>query len=217
MTEFIRRCPPEQLILGAGSQIDPTAIIGETPERSISDLSLRIGARARIRSGTIVYSGTRIGADLNTGHHVIIREENTIGDSVSIWSHSNIDYGCRIGDRVKIHSGVYIPQFTVIEDDVFIAPGVIMGNDLHPGCEKSRDCLKGPVVKRGAQIGLNVTILPYVTIGAGALIGAGSVVTRNIPPRAVAFGNPARVIKNVDEIGCIHTPPWVENPYRDKG
>jgi len=210
---FIRRCSLDRLALGDGAQIDPTAIIGEMPERIVDDLQLRIGARACIRSGSVIYLGSRIGSDFASGHQVIVREENLIGDGVSLWSHSILDYGCRIGDRVKIHSGVYIPQFTVIEEDVFVAPGVIMGNDPHPGCEKSRECLRGPVIHRGARIGINVTVLPYVRIGEYALIGAGSVVTRDIPDRAVAVGNPARVRGRIEDLRCRHSPPWVEKPY----
>jgi acetyltransferase-like isoleucine patch superfamily enzyme len=201
------------LSIGKNPDIDPLAVIGEMTVREIEDNTLKIGENAVIRNGSIIYAGTSIGDNFNTGHYVIVREENTIGDNVMIWSHSIIDYGCRLGDNVKIHSQVYVSQFTVIEDNVFLAPGVITGNDLHPGCEKSRECLKGPVIKKGAQVGLNVTILPYITIGEKALIGAGSVVTRDIPPGKVAYGNPAKVVGDITDVKCIHTPPWVERPY----
>lgn len=210
---FIKRCEDSLLILGDSQNIDPLAVIGETTPRNIGDKTLKIGKNAVIRSGSVIYQGTVIGDHFNTGHYVIIREENEIGHHVSIWSNTIIDYGCRIGNNVKIHSQVYVAQFTIIEDDVFMAPGVIIGNDLHPGCEKSRECLKGPVIKKGAQIGLNVTLLPYITIGEGALIGAGSVVTRDIPAGKVAYGNPAKVVADVGDITCIHNPPWVERPY----
>ena len=199
--------------VGGDSSIDPTVIIGEIPERPIKDLQLTIGTGAKIRSNSVIYSGSTIGSHLNTGHNIIIREESIIGDYVMIWSNSIVDYGCKIGNRVKIHSFVYVSQFTTIEDEVFLAPGVITGNDLHPGCPKSRECLKGPTIKKGAQIGLNATILPYVTIGEHAFIGAGSVVTRDIHSRKVAYGVPAKVICDVSEIKCIHQPPWVEKPY----
>ncbi|MCG2768451.1 MAG: N-acetyltransferase, partial [Anaerolineae bacterium] len=122
---------------------------------------------------------------------------------VSIWANSVVDYGCRIGDRVKIHSNVYVAQFTVIEDDVFMAPGVIVANDIHPGCAHSAECMRGPTLCRGARVGANVTILPYVTIGEYALIGAGSVVTGDIPAKAVAYGNPARVRKILSDLTCV--------------
>ncbi len=188
--------------LGHGSIVDPEAIIGYlSPRRGIGDV-LTIGTGARIRSGSVIYAGSSIGQHLETGHNVVIREENKIGDNFSIWNNSVIDYGCTIGDRVKIHCNVYIAQFTVIEDDVFCAPGVIIANDYHPGCPDSRDCMKGPVLRRNCRIGVNVTILPYIEIGEGTLVGGGSVVTKDLPPGVVAFGNPARVEGNIDELRC---------------
>ncbi|MGD9030877.1 MAG: acyltransferase, partial [Anaerolineae bacterium] len=142
------------------------------------------------------------------GHNVVIREENTIGDGLNIWNSSTIDYGCVIGDSVKIHSNVYVAQFTTLEDDVFLAPGVTIVNDPHPLCGL---CMRGPTIKRGARVGANVTLLAHITIGEGVLIGAGSVVTTDIPAHTVAYGNPARPIKAVDELTC----PFglVERPY----
>lgn len=94
---------------------------------------LALGPGARLRSGTVLYDGTTIGRCLQTGHGVVIREACTIGDDVSVWSNSVIDYGCRIGNRVKIHCNCYVAQHTELEDDVFLAPGVTIANDLYPG------------------------------------------------------------------------------------
>lgn len=133
---------------------------------------------------------------------VVIREENVLGEEVRIWSGTVVDYGCRIGDRVKIHCSCYIAQFTEIADDVFIGPGVTATNDMHPGCSRSMDCLKGPVIRAGAVIGGGATLLPRVVIGESALVGAGSVVTRDVEPRAVVAGNPARRIRSIEELEC---------------
>jgi acetyltransferase-like isoleucine patch superfamily enzyme len=181
---------------------DPGVIIGYTPDRPIKNLELRIGIGARFRSGTIVYAGSSIGANMETGHNVIIREENNLGDNVSIWSNSIIDYGCIIGNNVKIHSNNYIPQFTEIEDEVFIAPGCTFANDVHPGCPNSKEIMKGPILKKGAIIGVSVTIIPNVTIGEYSLIGSGAVVTKDVPPYSVVVGNPARRIGNIKELKC---------------
>jgi acetyltransferase-like isoleucine patch superfamily enzyme len=161
---------------------------------------LVLGAGARLRSGTVLYDGTTIGRRLATGHGVVIREDCEIGDDVSVWSNTVIDYGCRIGDRVKIHCNCYVAQYTELEDNVFLAPGVTIANDLYPGDERSAQLMSGPRIGAGAQIGVNVTILPYVRIGASALIGAGSVVTRDIPAGTVAYGNPAVVRRAVAEL-----------------
>jgi len=188
--------------LGEGALVDEGVILGYlSPRRGVSDV-LTIGASARVRSGCVLYAGSRIGSHLETGHHTIIREENEIGDHFSIWNSSVIDYGCRIGNRVKIHCHVYIAQFTVIEDDVFLAPGVRIANDYHPGCPQSKECMRGPTLKRGCRIGVNVTILPYVTIGEGTLVGSGAVVSRDLPPGVVAYGNPARVHGTLEEMRC---------------
>jgi len=180
---------------------DDSVTIGYPTGRPIADRALRIGADANLRSGTVIYVGTTIGRGLQTGHNVVIREENVIGDNVGIWSNSVIDYGCRIGNNVKIHSNVCVAQFTTIEEDAFLAPGVSIANDMRPLCAECTHA-GGPTIKRGARIGVNVTILPGVTVGEYALVGAGSVVTKDVPPHAVVYGNPARVQTTVDEIAC---------------
>ena len=176
-------------VVGSGSRVDAGVLLGYHAGRVIEPVPSRIGPRARIRSGAVIYTNVEIGPDLETGHHVIIREENRIGERLWLWSHSTIDYGCRIGDRVRIHNHVYVAQYTVIEDDVFLAPGVMLANDRYP----ISDRMEGPVIKRGAIIGVNATILPGVVIGEKALVGAGSVVTKDVPSGAVVYGNPARL------------------------
>jgi len=193
----------EKVALGEGCEIDEGVVIGYPSDRMIQFERLLIGKNARIRSGSVIYCGSRIGDNLQTGHNVVIREENLIGDNFRIWNNSVVDYGCVIGNNVKVHCGIYIAQCTVIEDDVFMAPGVIVANDPHPGCRYSAQCMKGPIIKKGAQVGVNVTLLPFITVGEGSLIGGGSVVTKDVPPRSVVYGNPARVIKNIDDVKCI--------------
>ena len=201
-----------ELRLGDGFDIDPEAIVGYlSPRRNVSEI-LEIGNGARIRSGSVIYAGSKIGQGLETGHNVILREENTIGDHFNIWNNSVIDYGCTIGNNVKIHCNIYIAQFTVIEDEVFMAPGVTVANDIHPGCPDSGDCMRGPIFKKGCRIGVNVTVVPYVTIGEGTLVGSGSVVTKDLPPGVLAYGNPARVHEDLKDLRCKQGRR--EAPYR---
>jgi acetyltransferase-like isoleucine patch superfamily enzyme len=201
---FKEKCIDVSLMeIGEGSQIDPNVLLGYLTVREIKDLKLIIGKDAQIRNGTVIYAGSSIGDGLTTGHNVIIREENKIGHHFSIWSNSVVDYGCEIGNNVKIHCNVYIAQFTKIEDDAFLAPGVTIANDIHPGCEYSKECMKGPTIKKGAQIGVNATLLPFIIIGEHSLIGSGAVVTKDVPPRSVVIGNPARVIKSIDDLKCV--------------
>jgi acetyltransferase-like isoleucine patch superfamily enzyme len=187
---------------GTAAEIGAGVIVGHPVGRGNGD-PLTLGPGARLRSGTTLYRGSVIGRGLQTGHGVVIREECSIGDDVSVWSNSVIDYGCRIGSRVKIHCNCYVAQYTQIDEDAFLAPGVTTANDLYPGDERSAALMGGPTIERGAQVGVNVTILPHVRIGAGSIIGAGSVVTRDIPPGVVAFGNPAVVRRRVGELPRI--------------
>lgn len=184
-------------------EADHGVLVGYPVSRASAE-PLVLGAGARLRSGTVLYDGSTIGRGLQTGHGVVIREACEVGDDVSVWTNSVIDYGCRIGDRVKIHCNCYVAQYSQLDDDVFLAPGVTIANDLYPGDQRSAQLMAGPRIGAGAQIGVNVTILPFVRIGAGALIGAGSVVTRDIPAAVVAFGNPAvprRAVADLPDIG----------------
>ena len=200
--------------LGNNAIIDDGVILGYAPCRGNNQL-LNIGPGAQIREGTIIYGGSRIGCNFETGHNVVVREENDIGDNFRIWNNSVVDYGCKIGNDVKIHSNVYICQLTIIEDDVFLAPGVTLANDLHPGCPDASNCMRGPYINKGAQIGINCSILPRVVIGEHSVIGSGSVVTRDIPAGVVAYGNPAQVVCDVGEISC--TTGLRDKPYDDLG
>jgi acetyltransferase-like isoleucine patch superfamily enzyme len=187
---------PEQSARRIPSGADEGVIIGYPVSRGEGS-ALILGAGARLRSGTVLYDGTTIGQGLQTGHGVVVREGCVIGNDVAIWSNSVVDYSCRIGSRAKIHCNCYVAQYTELEDDVFLAPGVTIANDLYPGDERSAEVMAGPKIGVAAQIGANVTILPYVRIGAGSLIGAGSVVTRDIPPGVIAYGNPATARREV--------------------
>jgi len=195
---------------GEGLEVDANVVLGYPPPHGTALQrtgceGLLLGARARIRSGSVLYLGSDIGAGFQTGHNVILREGCTIGDYVAVWSNSVVDYGCWIGDRVKIHSNCYVAQFTHIGSDAFLAPGVTVANDLYPGQAASARVMSGPFIGAGAQIGVNVTILPYVRIGPGCLIGAGAVVARDIPGGTVAYGNPATVRGRVCDLPAIES------------
>jgi acetyltransferase-like isoleucine patch superfamily enzyme len=179
--------------------VDPGVVLGYRAARAVKSPRLAIGRDAQIRSGTVVYEGSTIGDGLETGHHVVIREENVIGDGLRVWNHSTVDYGCRIGQNVRIHCNVYVCQYTVIEDDAFLAPGVITTNDPHPVCTR---CMRGPVIGKGARIGAAAVLGPGVRIGAHALVGAGSVVVRDVAPYAVVRGNPARKTGTIFTLRC---------------
>jgi acetyltransferase-like isoleucine patch superfamily enzyme len=186
---------------GTDAQIGDYAIIG-SPARGkrAGEPETRIGARAVIRSHTVIYAGNVIGDDFQTGHGALVREENQIGNHVSIGSHSIVEHHVVIGNNVRIHSNVFVPEFSILEDDCWLGPNVVVTNARYPRSRNVKETLKGATIKRGAKIGANATLLPGVVIGENALVGAGAVVTRDVPAGAVVVGNPARVVKRVEEI-----------------
>jgi acetyltransferase-like isoleucine patch superfamily enzyme len=194
-------CLHPNVRLGAGARLGVFVIIGVPPRGSEpGEMETHIGAGATIRSHTVIYAGNRIGSGFQTGHGVLIRELNEIGDDVSVGSHSVVEHHVRIGHRVRIHSQAFVPEFSVLEDGCWIGPGVILTNAPYPGSPGAKAALVGPTIRRGARIGAGATLLPGVVIGERALVGAGAVVTGDVPPGKVVVGNPARVIKDVADL-----------------
>lgn len=193
--------PVEHVISGTNLVFGEYVLLGICPSEKTLD-RLVIGDNANIRSHSVIYAGTRIGNNFQTGHGALIREGNIIGNNVSIGSHTVIERQNRIGDNVRIHTNCFIPEFVVIEDKVWIGPGVTILNVLHPPCPRFEDCAKSVHIKRNSKIGGGVVIGPRVTIGQNSLVGMGSVVTTDIPDNVLAFGNPARVIKPISQLTC---------------
>lgn len=202
----------EGITLGKGTVIGPYSIIGELPSRSeVGELETIIGANSVIRSHSVIYAGNKIGNNFQTGHKANIRELNSIGDDVSIGTHSVIEHHVEIGNGVRIHSNVFIPEYSTLEEGCWIGPNVVFTNAMHPLCPDAKKCLKGPIIKPGAKIGANSTLLPGVIIGEMALVGAGSFVVHDVEPRAVVVGNPAKRIKSVHDLNCQYEIR--ESPY----
>lgn len=187
--------------LGADTTIEDYCIIGAPPRgHKEGELETTIGSNAHIRSHTVIYAGNQIGTNFQTGNKANIRESNIIGDNVSIGTLSIVEHHVTIGNSVRIHSQVFIPEYSVLEDDAWIGPNVVLTNAKYPASRDAKKNLKGVLVKKGAKLGANSTILPGVVIGAYALVGAGSVVAHDVPDGAVVVGNPARVIKTISEL-----------------
>jgi len=141
----------------------------------------QIGEGTRVWQFVVVLKGARIGADCNICAQTLIE-----GDVV-------------IGDRVTVKSGVQIWDGSVIGDDVFIGPNATFSNDLYPQSKQYPEKFHGVTIHNGASIGANATLLPGITIGEKALVGAGAVVTRDVPSRAVVIGNPAKIVRYLDD------------------
>ncbi len=197
--------------LGKGVKIIPPVFIGFPGRTKIKKgPAVVIGANALIRPFTTIYAGVRIGNDFQCGHGVLIREDNVIGDHVSVGTNSALEPGNRIGNNVRVHTGCFLEGVT-IGDDVFVGPRVVFTDDPHPPCPRFKECVLGAKVRKNARIGGNSTILPGVVIGANSLIGAGSVITRDIPADSVACGSPARVIKRIGDLRCFKG--FFKKPY----
>jgi acetyltransferase-like isoleucine patch superfamily enzyme/dTDP-4-dehydrorhamnose 3,5-epimerase-like enzyme len=142
--------------------------------------STRIGERTRVWAFAHILPGAKVGADCNVCDHVFVENDVVIGDRVTI------KCGVQVWDGVRLH------------DDVFVGPNATFTNDLFPRSRRRPDRFAETIVRRGASIGANATILPGVTIGENAMVGAGAVVTRSVPPNAIVRGNPARIVGYVD-------------------
>jgi acetyltransferase-like isoleucine patch superfamily enzyme len=191
----------DNVLLGAGTVLEDFCIVGAPPRGARDgELLTTIGDGSVIRSHTVIYAGNVIGRNFQTGNKVNIREANRIGNNVSIGTLSVIEHHVEIADNVRIHTQVFIPEFSLLEEGCWIGPNVVFTNAKYPLSPGVKDSLAGPIIRKGAKIGANATLLPGVTIGANALVGAGAVVVRDVPPGAVVVGNPARLVRHVSEL-----------------
>ena len=174
--------------LGDGVIIEDFCVIGE---------GTTIGDGSIIRSHTVIYPKNTIGKCFHTGNKANIRENNTIGDNVSIGTLSIIEHHVKIGNGVRIHTSVFVPEYSVLEDECWLGPCVVLTNAKYPQSPGVKESLEGPIVQSRAKIGANVTILPGVIIGENSLVGAGSVVTQDVENGTIVVGNPARFLRNI--------------------
>jgi acetyltransferase-like isoleucine patch superfamily enzyme len=201
----------DKVLLGDNGIVDEFVILGVTPRHyHPGELETRIGPKAFIRSHTVIYAGNTVGIEFQTGHGVMIRELNHIGDEVSIGTHSVIEHHVQVGYRVRIHSNAFVPEYSVLEDYAWVGPNVVLTNARYPRSPKAKVNLKGPHLLPGAKIGANATVLPEVVIGRNALVGAGSVVVRDVPDDKVVVGNPARVIRDVRELDAYQVKQFIQ-------
>ena len=184
--------------LGENCIVEDFAIIGHPPRGAKpGEMRTEIGGNAVIRSHSVIYAGNIIGDDLETGHGAMVREENTIGNKVSIGTGSVIEHHITIGDDVRIHSNCFVPEYTLIEDGCRLAPNAILTAAKHPLSLDVKKNIQGPILRKNCYIGANATILARVEIGENAMIGAGAVVTKDIPANMVVIGNPAKTLRNI--------------------
>ncbi len=138
-----------------------------------------------------------IGKNTTIWQYVVVLENAKIGDNCNLCAHAFIEGNVIIGNNVTIKSGVYLWDGTIIEDDVFIGPNATFTNDPLPRSKVYPEAPQGITVKKGASIGANATLLPGITVGYNAMVGAGAVVTKDVPNNAVVVGNPAKIIRYI--------------------
>lgn len=155
---------------------------------------LRIGPDGMVRSHVVMYRGTVVGARFHAAHHVLVRELTVVGDDVSIGSGSVVEHHVTIGDGVRLHSACFVPEHSVLEAGVWLGPGVILTNARYPNRPETKSELAGVLVEEEAVLGAGSLVLPGLTIGRGAQVGAGAVVVRDVPPGATVVGNPSRSV-----------------------
>ena len=194
-------------VLGTGVKVLENAVIGKEPTLSPRSTAKRevlpptvIGAGTVVSTGAIVFAGTRVGERVILGDQSCVRERVTIGDDVVVGRGSLVENDTTIGAMTRIQADAYITAYSTIEEHVFIAPRVVTTNDNWMGrTEKRFGNVKGPTIRRGARIGGGAVICPQIEIGEDAFVGAGAVVTRDVPPRVVVVGCPARILRDVPE------------------
>src|SRR5262245_26139684 len=192
-------------VLGEGVKVLENAVVGKQPTLSPRSTAKReplppteIGAGTIVSTGAVVLAGTTIGERVILGDQSCVRERVTVGDDVVIGRGSLVENDTTIGTLTKIQADAYITAYSTLEDNVFIAPCVVTTNDNFMGrTERRHELIAGPTIRRGARVGGGAVLCPGVEIGEDAFVGAGAVVTKDVPPRKLVVGNPARVLRDV--------------------
>ena len=194
-------------VVGDGCRILDYAVVGKQPSLSPRSTAKRepqppaeLGPGTIVSTGAVVFAGARLGARVIVGDQACVRERCVVGDDVVVGRGSLVENDTSIGALTKIQAHAYITAYSVLEDEVFVAPCVVTTNDNLMGrTERRHDLVKGPTIRRGARVGGGAVLCPGIEVGEEAFVGAGAVVIRDVPPRVVVVGNPARQIREVPD------------------
>jgi acetyltransferase-like isoleucine patch superfamily enzyme len=192
-------------VLGENVRVLEHAVVGKQPSLGARSTAKRdplppavIGDGTVVSTGAIVFAGSSIGAACIVGDQSCIRERVTMGDDCILGRGSLIENDTTVGAGTRIQAGAYVTAYSTLEEDVFIAPCVVTTNDNFMGrTERRREVMRGPTIRRSARIGGGAILCPGIEIGEEAFVGAGAVVTKDVPPRVVVVGSPARVLRDV--------------------
>jgi acetyltransferase-like isoleucine patch superfamily enzyme len=197
----------EGTVLGDGVRVLENAVVGKQPALGPKSTAKReplspttIGDGTVVSTGAIVFAGSSIGAGCIIGDQSCVRERVRVADDVVVGRGSLVENDTTIGSGTRIQAEAYITAYSALEEDVFIAPCVGTTKDNFMGrTEKRKALMKGPTIRRGARVGGGAILCPGIEVGEEAFVGAGAVVTKDVPPRTVVVGNPARVLRDVPD------------------
>ena len=195
----------EGTVLGEGVRVLEHAVVGKQPSLGANSTARReplppakIGDGTVISTGAIVFAGSTIGANCIVGDQSCIRERVELADDCVLGRGSLIENDTTVGTGTRIQAEAYITAYSTLEEDVFIAPCVVTTNDNFMGrTERRKELMKGPTIRRSARVGGGAILCPGIEVGEEAFVGAGAVVTKDVPPRTLVVGSPARVLRDV--------------------
>ncbi len=192
-------------IIGEGCVVEDHAVLGKRPRLGRRSSArghvreLQLGAGATVCAGAVVFAGAFIEHGAILGDQSYVRERSRVGAGSVIGRGSVVDNDVTVGARVSVQTNVYLTAYSLVEDDVFVGPGVTTTNDDTMSRHEPEAQLVGAVLRRACRIGGGSVLVPGVEVGEEAFVAAGAVVTRDVPPRAVAMGAPARVVREVGD------------------
>ena len=210
--------------IGGGSVVGAGAVVHagtEVGERCVIEDGAVLGKRPRLRAassaagaeigrlvlesgvtvccGAVIYAGAYVASGAIIGDQAQVRERSSVVAGSVVGRGSSVDFGAQVGARVLIQTGVYVTGGSLVEDDVFIGPGVFTTNDDTMGRHPRGEPLQGPTFRRACRIGGGAVLVPGVVIGEEAFVAAGALVTRDVGDREVVMGVPARVVRRVPD------------------
>jgi acetyltransferase-like isoleucine patch superfamily enzyme len=200
-------------VLGDGVRVLEHAVVGKQPTLSTRSTARReplaptvVGDGTVISTGAIVFAGSTLGARVIVGDQSCVRERVTVADDVVIGRGALVENDTSIGARTRIQADAYVTAYSTLEEDVFVAPCVVTTNDNFMGrTERRLELMRGPTIRRGARVGGGAILCPGIEVGEEAFVGAGAVVTRDVPARTVVVGSPARVLRDVPDDELLDT------------
>ena len=206
-------------VVGRDVRIDDHATLGKRPMRAANSATtqeqelapLEVGDGCIVGTGVVLYRGARLEGKVLVADLATVRENVAIGRGTIVGRGVTVENFCTVGRYCKLESECYITAYSTLEDRVFVAPGVVTSNDNFVGRTAERfKHFKGVTVRRGGRIGAGAVLLPGITVGEDGLVAAGSLVTRDVPPRTIVRGAPARPWREVPTEQLLENQGWVD-------